>query len=54
MDTNIIFIVLKPGPTRRVDPRLKRGQVEEKIRKEKTWCDLATWQDSVKNLIATR
>jgi len=33
-----IHIVLKPGPTRRVDP----GQVDEKIGKIMTRCDPAT------------
>jgi len=32
-------IVLKPGPTWRVDPGLKSGRVGEKIKEEKTWCD---------------
>jgi hypothetical protein len=47
-------IVLKPGSAWRVDPGLKPGRVEEKIGKEKTRCDPVTWQDPVKNLIATR
>ena len=49
-------IVLKPGSAWRVDPGLKPGRVEEKIGKEKTRCDPVdpvTWQDPVKNLIAT-
>jgi len=29
-------IVLKPGPARRVNPRLEPGRVEEKIEEEKT------------------
>jgi hypothetical protein len=29
-------IVLKPGPTRRVNPGLEPGRVEEKIEEEKT------------------
>jgi len=31
---------LKPGPTRRVDPGLEPGLVEEKIGEGKIWCDL--------------
>jgi hypothetical protein len=33
------IIVLKPA--QRVDPELKPGRVEEKIGKEKIWCDPA-------------
>jgi hypothetical protein len=32
----MFFIVLKPGPARRVDLGLEPGQVEEKIREGKT------------------
>jgi hypothetical protein len=41
-------IVLKPGPAQQVDPRLEPGRVEEKIGEGKTW------QDLVKNPVATR
>jgi hypothetical protein len=37
---------LKSSPARQVDPGLESGRVEEKIRKEKTWCDPV---DPVKN-----
>ena len=33
----ITCIVLKPGPIRRVDPRLKPGRIEEKTGEGKTW-----------------
>jgi hypothetical protein len=38
-------IVLKPGPTQQVDPRLELGRVEEKMEEEKTRCDLADLAD---------
>jgi len=34
-------IVLKFGPTRRVNLGLEPGRVEEKTGEGKTWCDLA-------------
>jgi hypothetical protein len=37
----LIFIVLKPGPARRVYSGLELDRVEEKTGKGKTWCDLA-------------
>jgi len=37
----LIIIVLKPGPARRVDPRLEPGRVDEKIRKVMSRCDPA-------------
>jgi hypothetical protein len=45
----VYTIVLKPGPTRRVNPGLELGRVEEKIRKVMT-----RRVDSVKNPVATR
>jgi hypothetical protein len=41
-------IVLKPDPAQQVNPGLEPGWVEEKIGEGKTW------QDLVKNPIATR
>jgi hypothetical protein len=40
---------LKPGPTRRVDPGLEPGLVEEKIGEEKPGVTWLTRQDPVKN-----